>query len=123
LLKRIDQAWLTGRVNDLGRFFHDSMTMVFPGFAGRIAGRETMIAGFKEFCESAKVHEYNPSDLQVDVIDNTAVASFKFEMVYEQQGASYRSTGRDFWVFSRGVDGWHAVWRTMIDLNEEPVSG
>ena len=68
-----------------------------------------------------EVVSYAESDHQVDLAGNSAVASFRFEMVYARDGASYRSTGRDLWVFERQGDGWLAVWRTMLDLAEEPV--
>ena len=97
--------------------------MAYPGFAGRASGRDTMIAGFVDFCENAKVHDYKAIDREVDVVGEAAVATFKFEMIYEREGVRYRATGRDLWVFSRVIDRWKAVWRTMLDLNEEPVGG
>jgi hypothetical protein len=42
-------------------------------------------------------------------------------MVYERSGGRYRSTGRDFWIFARQGDAWLAVWRTMLDLAEQPA--
>jgi hypothetical protein len=42
-------------------------------------------------------------------------------MVYERSGQSFRSTGRDLWVFQQQIGGWLAVWRTMLDMAEEPA--
>jgi ketosteroid isomerase-like protein len=95
--------------------------MVFPGFGGRAEGAEALISGFQDFCQNAKVLSYKESDHQVDLAGHSAVASFRFEMVYARDGASYRSTGRDLWVFERRDDGWLAVWRTMLDVAEEPA--
>jgi hypothetical protein len=72
-------------------------------------------------CENARVHGFEESDRQVDVFGETAVASFAFVLVYERKAKKYRSTGRDLWVFSRGDGGWQAVFRTMLDLTEEPI--
>ena len=120
-LERINQAWLGGTPQALGPLFHPEITMAFPDFAGRAIGRDAMLAGFVDFCENAKIRSYQESDRQVDVIGDTAVASFEFEMVYEREGQAYRSMGRDLWVFARGDSGWVAVWRTMLDIREEPA--
>jgi hypothetical protein len=48
-----------------------------------------------------------------------AVAIFQYEMVYERSGERYRSTGRDLWVFQGEGDAWIAVWRTMLEMQEE----
>jgi hypothetical protein len=120
-LQRINRTWLEGRPRDLAPLLHPAIVMVFPGFSGRSEGRDAFIAGFVDFCENATMHEYRESDLQVDATADTAIVSFAFKMVYERLGARYRSTGRDFWVFSHRGDDWLAVWRTMFDLAEQPV--
>ena len=50
----------------------------------------------------------------VDVVGETAVVSFAFAMVYERDGASYRATGRDLWVFGQRretMGGWRCGGR------------
>jgi hypothetical protein len=120
-LNRINRAWLDRRPADLVPLLHPRVTMVFPGFAGRAEGRDAMVAGFEDFCAHATVHAYREADHQVDVAANAAVASFTYEMVYERDGKQYRSTGRDLWVFARRDGHWLAVWRTMLDIAEEPA--
>jgi len=46
------------------------------------------------------------------------VVTIQYEMVYERSGARYRATGRDVWVFERHGDSCLAVWRTMLDMQE-----
>ncbi len=120
-LARINRAWLDRRPADLGPLFHPALTMVLPGFSGRVEGREANVAGFADFCTHATIHEYREQDSQIDVYGDTAVASFAYEMVYERSGQLYRATGRDLWVFARQHGTWLAVWRTMLDLAERPV--
>jgi hypothetical protein len=120
-LGRINQAWLGGRPHNLLPLIHPEIIMVFPGFAGRIQDAASLLAGFEEFCRRAQVHLYHEHDRQIDVVADTAVASFRFEMVYEREGLSYLSTGRDLWIFTRQSGGWLAVWRTMLDLHEQPA--
>jgi uncharacterized protein (TIGR02246 family) len=120
-MQRINRTWLDRRPEDLVPLFHPDITMVFPGFVGRAEGREAIVAGFADFCGNATVHEYRETDHQVDVVGDTAVASFAYEMVYERSGQRSRATGRDLWVFVRQGDEWVAIWRTMLDLAEQPA--
>ncbi|MFL5242565.1 MAG: nuclear transport factor 2 family protein [Gemmataceae bacterium] len=120
-IQRINRAWLDGRPADLGDLFHPSLTMVLPGFSGKVEGREANIAAFVDFCNHAKVHEFKERHQQIDVVGQTAVASFAYEMLYERSGNRYRASGRDLWVFVRQSQGWQAIWRTMLDLAEEPA--
>jgi len=120
-MQRINRTWLDGRPEELVPFLHPGITLVFPGFAGRAEGREAIVAGFADFCGNATVHEYRECDHQADVIGDTAVASFTYEMVYERSGKRSRATGRDLWVFTRQGGEWVAIWRTMLDLAEQPA--
>jgi uncharacterized protein (TIGR02246 family) len=121
VIARINRAWFDRRPADLGPLFHPALTMVLPGFSGRVEGRDANVAAFTAFCTHATVHEYRERDQQIDVIGDTAVASVAYEMVYEHGGQRSRATGRDLWVFARKDGTWLAVWRTMLDLVEQPA--
>ncbi len=120
-MQRINRAWLDRRPEDLIPLLHPDIILVFPGFAGRAEGRDAIVAGFVDFCGNATVHEYRDSDHQADVVGDTAVASFTYEMVYERSATRSRATGRDLWVFVRQDGEWVAIWRTMLDLAEQPA--
>jgi ketosteroid isomerase-like protein len=120
-LDRINRAWRERRPADLVPLFHPDITTVFPGFSGRAEGRDGNVAGFDDFCTNAAVHEYRESGHQIDVAGDTAVATFTYEMVYERDGKRSRASGRDLWVFARQGGRWLAVWRTMLDLAEQPA--
>ena len=98
-----------------------NVVMVLPGFAGRIHGREEFLAGFRDFCENARIHEFTDRDYGIDIIHDTAVITFQYEMIYERSGTRYRATGRDLWVFQARDNGWIAVWRAMLDIQEDRV--
>jgi len=117
-MRQINQAWLDGQVQDLVPLVHAEIVTVLPGFAGRIQGRDAFLAGFRDFFESATIQEFREYDHQVDVAGDTAVVTFRFDMVYERSGKRYRSTGRDLWAFQKLGGAWIAVWRTMLDVEE-----
>ena len=117
-MRRINQAWLSGRLADLEPMLHGEIVMAFPGFSGQVQGRESLLAGFRDFCEHARVLEFREHDHHVDVAGHVAIATFRYEMVYERDGTRNRSSGRDLWVLQRTAADWVAVWRTMLDTEE-----
>ncbi len=120
-MRHINRAWLAGQVQDIAALLHPEIVMVLPDFAGRVQGREELLAGFQNFCRNATIREFRDHDQQIDVAGEAAVITFRYEMVYERSGGRYRSTGRDLWVFQKQETGWIAVWRTMLDVEESPV--
>lgn len=120
-MRQINQAWLNRRVEDLGPLVHSEIVTVFPDFAGRMQGRENFLSGFRDFCESATIQEFHEHDQQVDVVGDTAVITFRYEMVYERLGERYRASGRDVWVFEKQDGAWIAVWRAMLKMKEDAV--
>ena len=117
-MRQINQAWLNGRVEDVAPMVHSEIVMVFPDFAGRIKGRKDFLAGFHDFYQNATIQEYREQDQQVDVTGDTAVITFRYEMIYQRSGERYRSTGRDLWVFQEAGT-WIAVWRAMLEMKED----
>jgi ketosteroid isomerase-like protein len=117
-MRLINHAWRNGQVEDLAPLVHPEIVMVFPDFTGRIQGREDFLSGFRDFCQNATIQEFRDHDQHVDVAGDTAVVTFRYDMVYARSGKRYRSTGRDLWVFQKQGRVWIAVWRTMLDMEE-----
>lgn len=121
-LRRINHAWLNGHPDEIADLVHEDVVFLFPGFSASSAGREAFVTGFREFCSTARVQACEESDPQMHVVGATGVASVRFEMIYERADGRYRATGRDLWVFEERDGDWLAVWRTILDLSEEPVT-
>ena len=121
LIDCINSAWSEGRLEHLESCFDDAIVMVLPGVRGRAEGKAAVMAGFEDFCKNARIRGFEESDRQVDVVHGVAVVNFGFAIDYERAGRAYHSTGRDLWVCEKQNDGWVAVWRTMLDLEEAPL--
>lgn len=120
-LDLIIRAGMNGQTDGLAAILDDQVIMVFPGFGRRVQGRDAMIGGFKDFAASAEVHEHQETDEQIDIISEAAVISYRFELIYTRDDVIYHSSGRDLWVFHKTEGGWKAVWRTMLEMEEQPV--
>ena len=118
VLASINDAWRANRPAAMHDFLDPGITMVLPGFGQSVVGRDALLASFDDFCQNARVLEYRESEESIQVVSNCAVASFRFEMVYERSGYRATSGGRDLWVFERKGGAWLAVWRTMLELSE-----
>jgi hypothetical protein len=123
IVDRINGAWLNNDPEQIRDYVHPDVVMAIPGFVGSSRGAQQFVAGFAEFCNSARIKSYSESDHYADSVGQTSVVSCRFDMVYERLGVAYRCTGRDLWVFAAAEGGVPtAVWRTMLDLQEEPVA-
>jgi Domain of unknown function (DUF4440) len=121
ILSSMNDAWLDGRPEDLAPFLDEAIVVVLPGFSSAVTGKTDVLAGFADFCQNARVLHFEESAQRVDVVGHTAVASFAFDMTYEREGETYRSRGRDLWIFEAAAGAWLAVWRTLLDVIEVPM--
>ncbi len=115
-LHEINEAWVGGRFAQLARYFDPEIVMVAPDSGGRIAGAEACLASFKEFLGAANVLEFRESEFTADVWGTAAVGTFRFDITYVLDGSQHTEAGREIWLFTRGDDGWRAVWRTQFPL-------
>ena len=114
ILKEITDSWVQGRPQDLEKHFHSDVVFVAPGFEQRLEGRVACVDSFREFCATAAVHNYTTSSPALDVVAETAIATYAFEIEYGLGSESFSEAGRDMWVFVRDQDRWLAIWRTIV---------
>jgi uncharacterized protein (TIGR02246 family) len=114
LVKRINQAWMQGRLEELNECFHENMVIVGPGFQAMGQGREACVRSYQEFLAAAVVHEYHEGEPAIDLWADTAVAVYGWEIVYEIKGQRSRESGQDLFVFARENGVWRAAWRAML---------
>jgi len=112
-LKQINQAWTQGRVEQLADYFHEGMVIVHTDFQGRTTGKAACVKSYKEFTCRAILHAYNEEAPTIDVWNDTAICSYRFEIDYEMDGERFRESGHDLFTFVRQGGRWLAVWRAM----------
>ena len=117
-VKAINRAWLDGQLEELAARIDEEIVLVTPGFHESIRGRESYVAGHREFLESAAIEHFRELDWHVDLLGDTAVVTYRYEMEYERSGQSCFSAGRDMFVLRHRSGGWQAIWRTMLDVEE-----
>lgn len=113
VVTEINQAWLSGRVDDLNRIFHEDMVIVGPDFQELSRGKASCVKSYRDFLAQAQVIDYRESECIVDDWGVVAVATSPWEMTYGLGGQRYRESGHDTFVFKKEDGRWQAVWRLM----------
>jgi hypothetical protein len=121
LIKNINKAWLEGRIEDLKKYFHNNIIMIFPDFNSRMTGLEEIIKSYKDFYASSKTYSFDESDFHIDVFDKTANADYAYHIVYEINNKKYDGTGREIWTFANIDNDWFAVWRFMTNVVDKEI--
>lgn len=114
VIMRVNDAWLSGRVDDMTDDFHPDVVVVQPGFEHRAAGRDAVLDSYRDFARGATVHEFATGDIRIDQIGDTAVATVPWAMRYEMEGGEFNERGFDLLVLVCEEARWVIVWRTVI---------
>lgn len=118
VVRGIFSAWRHGRPEEMRPFLHDDMVMVFFQSGERAIGADAVLEGFVAFSATAVTEHMEARERQVDVVGNTAVASYAYALSYLRDGRQFHATGRDLWVLQKSAGQWRAAWRTMLELEE-----
>jgi uncharacterized protein (TIGR02246 family) len=122
LIQRLNDAWAKGNPSELANFFREDIVMVNPDFSQRTEGREACVASYEGFCKQAAMLDLKIGEAVIDVFNDTAIASYSWEIAYEMGGEHFNDTGRDIFLFVREDGKWLAVWRTMIVPQSESIN-
>jgi ketosteroid isomerase-like protein len=114
LVKKINQAWLNGKVSELNSYFHDDMVIKGPALQELCRGRAACVKSYEEFLAEAKVLDYKEERPAVDVFSRSAVVVCPWQITYELAGKQSHEKGHDTLVFTRETGRWLVIWRLML---------
>lgn len=118
-VRDVNQAWINARYERLRELIDPDIVLATPGFGERVHGAEAYLSGHREFVESATIHSFAEDEIDVDILGSSAVATYRYRLDYERSGQRYESTGRDLFVFESTDGRWRAMWRTILDIDEQ----
>ncbi len=121
-IRQINALWLGGRVARLNEYLLTDVVMIAPGFQARLEGVRAVVDSFQTFIRNARVHAFRESEMHIDVWEESAMATFRFDMTYEYDGTTYDEAGREIWLFTRVDRRWRLAWRHQIPLSRAVVS-
>jgi hypothetical protein len=109
----INDAWRTGRFEDLRSLFDSEMVIVGPGYEVLGRGADVCVASYRDFLRASVVHDYRQSRVSIHESGPVAIATYAWEMDYEQAGRRSRDRGTDLFVLRQEDSLWRAVWRAV----------
>ncbi|MGB5209958.1 MAG: nuclear transport factor 2 family protein [Gammaproteobacteria bacterium] len=114
LIDEINRTWLQGDPENLQAYFHPDMVIQPPGDVPRIYGIGPCIASYADFRREARIRSFTPGEAEIDVFGDTAVATYRYEIVYELHKRSFDEVAGELLVLLRAEDSWRVAWRTML---------
>ncbi len=113
LVQEINERWLSKRYDEIGELLSKHAVIAPPGFDGRIRGREAYVQSYREYDQAATTLEFLSGELEIDIVEDVAIAVCPFFVAYELNGEEFRENGRDLLVLSRSTGEWRVMWRSM----------
>jgi len=88
VLAAINSAWLRSTPHPWPSIFIPISPWPSPDSKSRYAAARSCSNSFEEFCKNATVLEYQETNEHIDVIEDSGIATFCFNMTYERAGRS-----------------------------------
>ena len=108
-VRAMNDAWTKGNPDDLSRFFHQDMVAFTATDRDRLNGGTACIAGWKGFCNAARIHHWEEIDPAIQTYGNAAVVTYYFDMSFDLGGETIDMGGRDMFFFVNDGERWWAV--------------
>jgi hypothetical protein len=121
-LRKIETAWLGGRIEELRGCFRDDAVLVAPDLEQRLEGRDPIVDSYAQFLQEARLLAFDSEPPMVDVFGDSAVTVTPWTVEYEREGEIHREAGGDLLVLARERDEWKVAWRTLLP-GEVPAEG
>jgi uncharacterized protein (TIGR02246 family) len=114
VVQQINRAWVLRQPDRLNDLFDERIVNVGGDGTQYAAGRDACVAGYRSFCDNATSLSFRVFDSQIDVFQQVAVVSYRFEIEYAMNGTNSRESGRDTFVLEKHDSRWLAVWRQLL---------
>jgi ketosteroid isomerase-like protein len=108
-VRAMNDAWTKGDPDRLRDYFHDAMVAVTPVDRNRLEGGEACVAGWKRFCDAARIHYWREIEPSIQTYEDAAVVTYYFDMSFDMGGKTVHSEGREMYFFVRENGRWWAV--------------
>ena len=118
-IRDMNRAWMEADFARLEEYFHKNIIIVTPDLQRAGIGIDACLASYKGFISSGKVHNFEDRDIGVDIVDNTAVVTYEYDIDYEMSGKRSMEAGREVLVFSRDTCPWKLLWRMIVSITQK----
>jgi hypothetical protein len=118
LLRTINDSWLSNNPDEVSKVladcFHQDMVIKGCDLKTMAKGRDACVLSYAGFIRQAKISAFSQDEPDIQVTDDTAIATYGWTIMYALAGKEYTEPGHDVFVFQRTNGKWLAVWRAML---------
>lgn len=118
LLQRINNSWLSNKPDEVSKVladcFHPNMVIKGCDLKTMAKGRDACVRSYVGFIQEAQVKAFSQNEADIQVTDDTAIATYGWTIMYTLEGKEYTEPGHDVFVFQRANGKWLAIWRAML---------
>lgn len=105
-VRKMNRCWTSGwNEPEFRQYIHPDAVAITPTIPERLAGREAYVAGWRDFCEAAVIHEWRETDHKVQIYagGKSAVITYLFSITFVMGGLKQTMRGRDmFFLVKEG---------------------
>jgi hypothetical protein len=114
VLVAVNRAWCESRFEDLDALLHPRAVIAGFDLARYAEGRDSCLASYRDFVESAIIHAFDVHNVRVEEHDRTAIVTYAYRIRYEMDGQLHSEEGRELLVLVAGEEGWQVAWRQLL---------
>lgn len=122
-LDALNDAWQRNDTAALAAFYHPDTVMLPPDLETPILGRDSVVASYRDFSESATLLEFAVTRYETFGFASSAgtpvlqMAHMYFDVRYELQGATHSESGLEIYSLLDSGDTLQIVWRCQTVLD------
>jgi ketosteroid isomerase-like protein len=114
-VKVLDVFWSEGRFDDLADILADDVVVV-GAHGRRFAGRDAVLAGYRDFRAMAEVKAFTPENYVANTHGDASVVEYVWAMQWVSGEQAHNAKGREILALARENGVWKVFWRTQIQL-------
>jgi uncharacterized protein (TIGR02246 family) len=117
LIRESNRSWGEGAIHELENVFDEGAVVIAPRIEGRTVGREAIVKSYADFVSHARTDSFEEMEHCVDVIGETAVATYRFRIRYQihSEETPRDEVGQEIVVLHKRPGGWKIIWRTQTE--------
>lgn len=113
--KALDLYWSEGRFDDLVDILADDVVVV-GSHGRRFAGRDSVLAGYRDFMAMAKIKAFTPDNYVATTHGNASIVEYVWAMQWVSSEQTHDAKGREVLALARENGVWKVFWRMQIQL-------
>ncbi|CAM2065631.1 Nuclear transport factor 2 family protein [Sulfidibacter corallicola] len=119
-LDQLNRAWVEGRPDEMKPILHEQMVVTGPQFQVLAQGREHCLQGYRDFCNSARVLDFEVFDRDVRAFGEAVMVTYRFVVTWSREDVRHVDRGHEAFLFVHRDDEWFAAWRNVQFLAADP---